>query len=159
MDGLSKTMQEYDTKWLKTNDIIEHEEELCTTVNIVLDYENPLYVPRRGVTRSTSIREFCESLKVPSLLMLLEELERRFSRKNPSMLTALEALDAPKPTYLDYNTISTLVGKFGDGRKFDSALLKTECEQANILIAAGKHNDSELYPTFSKIWPFRRPYL
>ena len=69
MNGLSKTMQEYDIKWvnvanemlavkrllleLKTNDIIEHAEELCSTVNIALDYEDPLYVSRRGVTRST----------------------------------------------------------------------------------------------------------
>ena len=117
MNGLSKTMQEYDIKWvnvanemlavkrllleLKTNDIIEHAEELCSTVNIVLDYKDPLYVSRRGVTRSTCPREFCESLKAASVPMLLEELERRFSRENTSILAALEALDASKATYRD----------------------------------------------------------
>ena len=167
MNGLSKTMQEYDIKWvnvanemlavkrllleLKTNDIIEHAEELCSTVNIALDYEDPLYVSRRGVTRSTCPREFCESLKAASVPMLLEELERRFSREKTSILAALEALDASKGTYLDYNTISTLVGKFGDCLKIDSALLKTECERAKILIAAGKHIDSKLYPNLFKV--------
>ncbi|KAI6649563.1 Hydrocephalus-inducing protein [Oopsacas minuta] len=167
MNGLSKTMQEYDIKWvnvanemsavkrllleLKTNDIIEHAEELCSTVNIALDYEDPLYVSRRGVTRSTCPREFCESLKAASVPMLLEELERRFSRENTSILAALEDLDASKATYLDYNIIFILVGKFGDCLKIDSALLKTECERAKISIAAGKHTDSELYPNLFKV--------
>ena len=166
MNGLSKTMQEYDIKWvnvankmlavkwllleLKTTYIVEHAEELCSTVNIALDYEDPLYVSRRGVTRSTCPREYCESLKAASVPMLLEELERRFSRENTSILAALEVLDASKATYLDYNTISTLVGKFGDCLKIDSALLNTECERAKILIAAGKHIDSELYPNLFK---------
>ena len=80
--------------------------------------------------------------------MILEELERRFSRENTSILAAL---NASKTTYLDYNTISTLVVKFGDCMKIDSVLLKTECERAKIMIVAGKNIDSELYPNLFKV--------
>ena len=67
------------------------------------------------------------------------------------MLAALAALDASKSTYLDYATLSNLVAKFGDCLHIGSTLLKTECERAKILIAAGKNIDPELYPNLSKV--------
>ena len=82
---------------------------------------------------------------------LLQELERRFSGENTEVLAALEALDASKSTYLDYATLSSLVAKFGDCLYIDSTLLKTECERAKILIAAGKNIDPELYPNLFKV--------
>ena len=84
--------------------------------------------------------------KAASVPMLLEELERCFSGENTEVLVALEALDASKSTYLDYATISSLIAKFGDCLHIDSTLLKTECERAKILIAAGKNIDPELHP-------------
>ena len=82
--------------------------------------------------------------------MLLEELERRFSSENTDILGALEALDA-KPTYLDYTTLSSLVGKFEACLHIDSALLKTERERAKILIADGRNIDPNLYPKLFKV--------
>ena len=167
MHGLSKAMQETNVKWLnianemvavkkllveiETNDIIESAKQLCATVNITLDYEEPVYVSRQDSTESACPREFCERLRAASVPMLLQELERRFSGENTEVLAALEALDASKSTYLDYATLSSLVAKFGDCLHIDSTLLKTECERAKILIAAGKNIDPELYPNLSKV--------
>jgi hypothetical protein len=167
MDGLSKSMQETNIKWLNianemvavrkllveidTNEIIESAKELCATVGITLDYEEPVYVSRQDSTESACPREFCERLKAASVPMLLQELERRFSGENTEILGALEALDASKSVYLDYATLSRLVAKFGDSLHIDSALLKTECERAKILIAAGKNIDPELYPNLFKV--------
>ena len=94
MHGLSKAMQEVNAKWLnvanemvavrkllsemETNDIIESAKELSSTVNITLDYEDPVHVSRQDFTRSACPREFCEHLKAASVPMLLEELERRW---------------------------------------------------------------------------------
>ncbi|XP_028408662.1 zinc finger MYM-type protein 1-like [Dendronephthya gigantea] len=121
MHGLSKAMQETNVKWLnvanemvavrkllveiETNDIIETAKELCSTVNITLDYEDPVHVSRQDSTRSACPREFCNRLKATSVPTLLEELERRFSGANTDILGALEALDASKSTYLDYTTV------------------------------------------------------
>ena len=167
MHGLSKAMQEINVKWLnvanemvavrkllvemETNEIIESAKELCSTVNITLDYEDPVHVSRQDSRRSACPREFCEHLKAASVLMLLEELERRFSSKNTDILGALEALDASKPTYLDYMTLSSLVAKFGACLHIDSALLKTKYEWAKILIADGRNIDPDLYPNSFKV--------
>ncbi len=78
-------------------------------------------------------------------------MERRFSGENTEILGTLEALDASKSVYLDYATLYRLVAKFGDNLHIDSALLKTECERAKILIAAGKNIDPELYPNLFKV--------
>ena len=110
-----------------------------------------MYVSRQDSTESACPREFCERLKAASVPMLLQELERRFSGENTEILGALEALDASKSVYLDYATLSRLVAKFGDSLHIDSALLKTECERAKILIAAGKNIDPELYPNLFKV--------
>ena len=165
--GLSKTIQETNIKWLnvanemvavrkllveiETNDIMESAKQLCATVNITLDYEDPVYVSREESTESACPHEFCERLKAASVPMLLEELERRFSGENTDILHALEALNASKSTYLDYTTMSSLVAKFEDSLQIDSAFLKTECERAKILIAAGKNIDPELYPHLFKV--------
>lgn len=136
---------------METNDIIESAKELCSTVNITLDYEDPVHVSRQDSRRSACPREFCEHLKAASVPMLLEELERRFSSENTDILGALEALDASKPTYLDYRTLSSLVAKFGACLHIDSALLKTECERAKILVADGRNIEPDLYPNLFKV--------
>ena len=167
MHGLSKAMQEVNVKWLnvanemvavrkrlveiETNDIIESAKELCSTVNITLDYEDPVHVSRQDSTKSACPREFCEHLKAASVPMLLEELERRFSSENTDILGALKALDASKPTYLDYTTLSSLVARFGASLHIDSTLLKAECERAKILIADGRNIDPDLYPNLFKV--------
>ena len=102
MHGLSKAMQETNVKWLnianemvavkkllveiETNDIIESAKQLCATVNITLDYEEPVYVSRQDSTESACPREFCERLRAASVPMLLQELERRFSGENTEVL-------------------------------------------------------------------------
>ena len=167
MHGLSKAMQEINVKWLnvademvavrkllvemETNDITESAKELCSTVNITLDYEDPVHVSRQNSRRSACPCEFCEHLKAASVPMLLEELQRRFSSENTDILGALQALDASKPTYLDYTILSSLVAKFGACLHIDSALLKTECERAKILIGDGRNIDPELYPNLFKV--------
>ena len=94
---------------IETNDIMESTKQLCATVNITLDYEDPVYVSREESTESACPYEFCERLKATSIPMLLKELERHFFGKNTDILHALEALDASKSTYLDYTTMSSLV--------------------------------------------------
>ena len=154
MHGLSKAMQEINVTWLnvaeemvavrkllvemETNDITESARELCSTVNIILDYEDPVHVSRQDSRRSACPREFCEHLKAASVPILLEKLERRFSSESTDILGALEALDASKPTYLDYAT-------------FDSALLETECQRAKILTADGRNIEPNLYPNLFKV--------
>ena len=108
---------------VEIDDIVKSAEELCSKINITLDYEDPVYASRRDVTTSSGPCEFCESLKTTSVPMLFDDLERRFSSENTTILAALEALDASKPTYLDFNTVSVLVAKYGDCLQIDSALL------------------------------------
>ena len=79
--------------------------------------------------------------------MLLGELERRFSNENIEVLGVLEALDASKSTYLDYKTLAPFVANM----TIDDGLLKTECERAQFLIAAGKNIDLALYPNLLKV--------
>ena len=85
-----------------------------------------------------------------AVLMLLGELERRFSSENTDILGGLEALDA-KLTYLHYTTLSSLVVKFGACLNIDSALLKIECEWAKTLIADGRSILTDLYPNLFKV--------
>ena len=107
--------------------------------------------PRKDTTTSVSHREFCEGLKAASIPMLLGELERRFSNENIEVLGALEALDASKSTYLDYKTLAPLVTKYEKCLTIDNGSLKTECERAKVLIAAGKNIDLALYPNLLKV--------
>ena len=167
MHGLSKATQEINVKWLnvanemvavrkllvemETNNIIESTKELCLTVNITLDYEDPVHVFRQDSRRSACPCEFCEHLKAASVPMLLEELQRRFSGENTDILGALQTLNASKPTYLDYTTLSSLIAKFGACLHIDSALLKTKCEWAKILIADRRNIDPDLYPNLFKV--------
>ena len=124
---------------------------MCSTANITLDYEDPVHVSRQDSTRSACPRELCEHLKAASVPMLLEELERRFSSENTDILGALKALDASKPTYLDYTTLSSLLARFGACLHIDSTLLKAECERAEILIADEGNIDPDLYPNLFKV--------
>ena len=48
---------------MEANDIMESAKELCSTVNITLDYEAPVHVSRQDSRRSACPREFCEHLK------------------------------------------------------------------------------------------------
>ena len=78
MHGLSKAVQEINVKWLNVaNEIvavrkllvdmeandIESAKELCSTVNITLDYEDPVHVPRQYSGRSACPRELWKQLK------------------------------------------------------------------------------------------------
>ena len=79
MNGLTKIMQEDDIKWvnvanemlavnkllveLETDDISESAEELCSTVNIALDYEAPVYVSRWDAQDLHALASFVKVLR------------------------------------------------------------------------------------------------
>ena len=153
LNGLSKFMQEISINWITVGsemvavrkllveikiDIIETATNLCSTVGITPDYEDPLSNTRND---TTTPRELCESLKTTSIPLLLQELERRFSGDNIKVLKAIEALDASKSNYLDYASLTSLTEMYENCLRIDSGLLKTECQRAKILINAGKNVD------------------
>ena len=133
---------------IKIDDIIETATNLCSTVGITPDYEDPLSNTRND---TTTPRELCESLKTTSIPLLLQELERRFSGDNIKVLKAIEALDASKSNYLDYASLTSLTEMYENCLRIDSGLLKTECQRAKILINAGKNVDPHLYPNLFKL--------
>lgn len=57
----------------------------------------------------------------------------------------MDALDASKKPYLGHQAECPLVARFEDCLAVDVALLKSECEQASIVIKAGKGIDLNLY--------------
>ena len=128
MHGLSKVMQESNIKWINVAN------EMVAVRKLLAEIET------NDIIESAKIFMSCHA-------MLLGELERRFSNENIEVLGVLEALDASKSTYLDYKTLAPFVANM----TIDDGLLKTECERAKFLIAAGKNIDLALYPNLLKV--------
>ena len=66
---------------MEANDIMESAKELCSTVNITLDYEAPVHVSRQDSRRSACLVNSVNNSRQLAVPMLLDESGTTFLQR------------------------------------------------------------------------------
>ena len=99
-------------------------------IGIYIDSEDPLYDLR--CQRQVRGYELCEFLKADAILMIIKELYKRVSNVNLEILMSIDALDASKSCYSDFNMILPLISRYESCFEFDLDILNCELQIARI---------------------------
>ena len=118
MHSLNLAMQENSIKWttiaeeilaikqllleISIENVLTDSKLVCSMIGIYIDYEDPLFDRRCQI--QVRGHELCQSFKADAIPMIIRGLDKRFYNANLEILMSIDALDASKSCYLDFNS-------------------------------------------------------
>ena len=172
MHSLNLAIQENSIKWttiageilpikqlpleISIENVLTDSKLVCSMIGIYIDYEDPLF--DRRCQSQVRGHELCQSLKPDAIPMIIRELDKRFSNTNLEILISIDALDASKLCYLDFNRLLPLFSRYESCFEFNLNFLRSELQRARIIIKSGHSLDLELYKNLNLLISISKTY-